>query len=90
MKKVVLLAGCLSLLVAGIVSVSCSKKEEAKPFNGCTCTISATGGYSETMTVTAEEAKAEGYNSCSGVEAGVKKVAEGEGAVGVTVSCKDK
>ncbi|MDR1347917.1 MAG: hypothetical protein LBJ63_05740 [Prevotellaceae bacterium] len=61
MKKVILLIGCLSLLTAGIISVSCSKDDEWK---GCKCTLTY-AGETETETASAEELKAEGINSCS-------------------------
>jgi ABC-type glycerol-3-phosphate transport system substrate-binding protein len=57
MKKSILLVGCLILLAVGVVSVSCSKDDDWK---GCRCTLDG-----ETITITAEEAKAEGYNSCA-------------------------
>ena len=61
MKKVFLLAGCLSLLAVGIIGVSCSKDEEWK---GCRCTFEF-DGEKETETITAAEAKEEGWNSCA-------------------------
>ena len=66
MKKVFLLAGCLSLLAIGIFTVSCKKDE--KEWKGCTCTA-VEGTYRYTFTVTAAEAREFGAENCGTVRA---------------------
>ena len=91
MKKVFLLAGCLSLLAVGIIGVSCKKdeakeepKEEAKKeWKGCICTLEY-DGERETHTFTAAELKEEGLNSCAETQRELREWADAD-----RVTCTD-
>ena len=57
MKKVVLLAGCLSLLAVGIIGVSCSK--DKKEWKGCACRIVEDDGNEILDQLSASEVRTE-------------------------------
>ena len=70
MKKVVLLAGCLSLLAVGFFSASCKKDEPE--WKGCTCSVWYTDGRRGSETVTAAELKLEGISSCAEMQGALR------------------
>ncbi len=85
MKKLFIVSAVMLMGVSAMF-VSC-KKDSIE--NGCTCTVSYMG-QSQTRDFTAEEVKAEGYNSCSAIAADAKKELASEGMGDVSVSCKGK
>ena len=81
MKKVILLAGCLSLLVVGAISVSCKKDNDK--WEGCKCNItieivwlSVSATESDSWTNTAAELKERGINRCAALQAEVREELE--------------
>jgi len=63
MKKIVLLAGCLSILIVGFINVSCAK------WNGCQCTYTYQDGSVDSEKISAEEVKDQyGVKNCSALE----------------------
>jgi hypothetical protein len=70
MKKSILLVACLSLLVIGAISVSCSKDKETS--KGCKC-IYYYDGESETQNVSASRLKEEGFSSCAELMAALRQ-----------------
>jgi hypothetical protein len=64
MKRHILLAGCLSLLVIGIISVSCSKDDDKKEWKGCSCRVIWDDGDEERESLSPSEVKEQGADSC--------------------------
>ncbi|MDL2254847.1 hypothetical protein LJB78_01015 [Bacteroidales bacterium OttesenSCG-928-J16] len=63
MKKVLLLAGCLGLLILGIATTSCNKDDEK--ITGCSCT-ERYEGYTDVYTYSLAEMEYEyGASDCS-------------------------
>ncbi|MCL2097981.1 MAG: hypothetical protein FWH23_04400 [Bacteroidales bacterium] len=59
-KRIILLVGCLSLLIAGFIAVSCSKDSD-----GCTCTYTDEYGNKETETISKAELGEYGISTCN-------------------------
>ena len=87
MKKVFLLAGCLSLLIVGIVNVSCSKEE----WKGCTCTVTNAGNQNGTKSFSASQIRDvdPNVNTCNELQIGLRSSLRDSGYSSANVSCKD-